>query len=141
MFVDVPLGSSFLVCVFSVAAILIVNNMYFLVVAGSNAAPQSDYTTATLGRQPPDDVALSSRNGGTSENPEKSPVPTNNEHGETDDEQAQVVDIMNAVVTEDNNWRCACEGGFLPPGLLKSFGGAEAVMRLGTGQCYHQQAA
>lgn len=41
----------------------------------------------------------------------------------------------------DNNWRCACEGGFLPPGLLKSFGGAEAVMRLGTGQCYHQKAA
>jgi hypothetical protein len=38
-----------------------------------------------------------------------------------------------------NGWRCACEGGFLPPGLLKSFGGAEAIMRLGTGQCYHKQ--
>lgn len=34
-------------------------------------------------------------------------------------------------------WRCVCEGGFLPPGM---FGGAEAVFRLGTGQCYHKQA-
>jgi biopolymer transport protein ExbD len=39
-----------------------------------------------------------------------------------------------------NNWRCACEGGFLPPGMLKSFGSAEAMIRLGTGQCYHKQA-
>jgi hypothetical protein len=39
----------------------------------------------------------------------------------------------------NNNWRCACEGGFLPPGMLKSFGSAEAMMRLGTGQCYHKQ--
>ena len=39
----------------------------------------------------------------------------------------------------NNQWRCACEGGFLPPGMLKSFGGAEAMMRLGTGQCYHKQ--
>jgi hypothetical protein len=38
------------------------------------------------------------------------------------------------------NWRCACEGGFLPPGLLQSFGGAEAVIRMSTGQCYHKQA-
>lgn len=38
----------------------------------------------------------------------------------------------------NNQWRCACNGGFLPPGLLKSFGSAEAVMRLGTGQCYHK---
>eukprot|EP00980_Cylindrotheca_fusiformis_P008958 scaffold1912_cov135-Cylindrotheca_fusiformis.AAC.5 len=39
----------------------------------------------------------------------------------------------------NNNWRCACEGGFLPPGMLKTFGSAEAMMRLGTGQCYHKQ--
>lgn len=37
-----------------------------------------------------------------------------------------------------NEWRCACKGGFLPPGLLKSFGGAEAVLRMSTGQCYHK---
>jgi hypothetical protein len=40
---------------------------------------------------------------------------------------------------EQQNWRCACEGGFLPPGLLKSFAGAEAVMRMSSGQCYHKQ--
>jgi hypothetical protein len=39
----------------------------------------------------------------------------------------------------NDKWRCACEGGFLPPGMLKTFGGAEAMMRLGTGQCYHKQ--
>lgn len=37
-----------------------------------------------------------------------------------------------------SNWRCACEGGFLPPGMLQSLGGMEAVMRMGTGQCYHK---
>lgn len=37
-----------------------------------------------------------------------------------------------------NNWRCACEGGFLPPGLLKSFSGAEAMIKMGAGQCYHK---
>ena len=37
----------------------------------------------------------------------------------------------------NSNWRCACEGGFLPPG----FGGVEAVMRMGAGQCYHKKAA
>jgi hypothetical protein len=36
-------------------------------------------------------------------------------------------------------WRCACEGGFLPPGLLQSLGGAEAAMRMGMGQCYHKK--
>ena len=32
------------------------------------------------------------------------------------------------------NWRCACEGGFLPPNI---FGNMEAVVRMGGGQCYH----
>jgi hypothetical protein len=44
------------------------------------------------------------------------------------------------IPSSASNWRCACEGGFLPPGLLKSFGGAEAVIRMSTGQCYHKQA-
>ena len=35
-----------------------------------------------------------------------------------------------------NNWRCACQGGFLPPAM---FGGAEAVFWAGTGECYHKQ--
>ena len=43
-----------------------------------------------------------------------------------------------STTTNNNTWRCACENGFLPPGLLKTFGGAEAVMRMGMGQCYHK---
>jgi hypothetical protein len=39
----------------------------------------------------------------------------------------------------NNTWKCACQNGFLPPGMLKTFGSAEAMMRLGTGQCYHKQ--
>jgi hypothetical protein len=35
-----------------------------------------------------------------------------------------------------NNWRCACDGGFLPPGM---FGNMEAVLKMGSGQCYHKQ--
>lgn len=35
-----------------------------------------------------------------------------------------------------NNWRCACSDGFLPPGM---FGNAEAVLRMGSGQCYHKK--
>lgn len=38
-----------------------------------------------------------------------------------------------------NRWRCACETGFLPPALLKNLGGAEAVLRMGVGQCYHKK--
>lgn len=33
------------------------------------------------------------------------------------------------------HWRCACEGGFLPPGLL---GNMESVLKMGAGQCYHK---
>lgn len=38
-----------------------------------------------------------------------------------------------------SNWRCACDGGFLPPGLLQNFSGAEAVLRMSAGQCYHKK--
>lgn len=37
---------------------------------------------------------------------------------------------------KSSNWRCACDGGFLPPGM---FGNVEAVLRMGSGQCYHKQ--
>ena len=36
-------------------------------------------------------------------------------------------------------WKCACELGILPAGILKTFGNAEAMMRLGVGQCYHKK--
>jgi len=34
------------------------------------------------------------------------------------------------------SWRCACEGGFLPPHM---FGNVESVVRMGSGQCYHKK--
>jgi hypothetical protein len=39
---------------------------------------------------------------------------------------------------DGETWRCVCETGFLPPGLLKSFGGMESMIRMSTGQCYHK---
>jgi len=36
-------------------------------------------------------------------------------------------------------WKCACELGIFPAGILKTFGSAEAIMRLGLGQCYHKK--
>ena len=61
---------------------------------------------------------------------------TNGNNNKNEDDNDDDLFAMN-----DNNtgWRCACENGFLPPGMLKSFGSAEAMMRLGTGQCYHKQ--
>jgi len=57
-----------------------------------------------------------------------------------DDDGGDDDDDDDDVITNGNTWRCACENGFLPPGLLKNFGGAEAVMRMGMGQCYHKGA-
>lgn len=51
---------------------------------------------------------------------------------EADKEEEEEEDLF----AMNNNWRCACENGFLPPGML---GGAEAVFRMGTGQCYHKK--
>ena len=47
--------------------------------------------------------------------------------------------VNNFNQSNNNNWRCACEGGFLPPGMLQSLGGAEAAFRMSTGQCYHKK--
>jgi hypothetical protein len=46
---------------------------------------------------------------------------------------------VGAVDFQTNGWRCACEGGFLPPGLLQNFSGAEAVLRMSAGRCYHKK--
>ena len=42
------------------------------------------------------------------------------------------------AVSDNNNWRCACEGSFLPPGLLKTFSRAENIYKMGVGDCYHK---
>jgi hypothetical protein len=66
----------------------------------------------------------------------------NGDSDESREEDASSADKDNNTNTNNNNtWRCACENGFLPPGLLKNFGGAEAVMRMGMGQCYHKNGA
>jgi hypothetical protein len=57
---------------------------------------------------------------------------------EEDESADEDIDDM-ADTTKTIQWRCACQGGFLPAGLLQSLGGAEAVFRMGTGQCYHKQ--
>lgn len=43
------------------------------------------------------------------------------------------------TIQEGRIWKCACELGILPAGILKTFGNAEAMMRLGVGQCYHKK--
>ena len=55
-----------------------------------------------------------------------------------EEEEEDEDDLSTNNNNNNNTWRCACENGFLPPGLLKTFGGAEAVMRMGMGQCYHK---
>lgn len=40
------------------------------------------------------------------------------------------------TMNTNNNWRCACEGGFLPAGMLQTMGGAQAVFSMGIGSCY-----
>jgi len=41
---------------------------------------------------------------------------------------------LNDYKSGNNQWRCACEGGFLPTSML---GGAGAVFNMGIGNCYH----
>lgn len=43
------------------------------------------------------------------------------------------------TIQDGRIWKCACELGILPAGILKTFGNAEAMMRLGVGQCYHKK--
>ena len=56
-----------------------------------------------------------------------------------------IIKISNGLIQPEDAsqapkiWKCACELGFLPAGMLKTFGNAEAMMRLGVGQCYHKK--
>jgi len=59
-------------------------------------------------------------------------------NGDSDESREEDASTADRDTSNNNTWRCACENGFLPPGLLKNFGGAEAVMRMGMGQCYHK---
>jgi hypothetical protein len=79
-----------------------------------------------------DEGLVANKNGATVADRSTSVVSTTNNPSSTSDLTAD----------EDTNegWRCVCETGFLPPGLLKSFGGMEAMVRMSTGQCYHKTA-
>lgn len=135
--IDVSFGSLLMAIVISLTAILIVN---MWLVVGSDSASNSGDGEATLSQHESSEEATVS----VCENKSSivvpfhadPPLPSANNDDDDDDDP-----VLASGSNSDNNWRCACEGGFLPPGLLKSFGGAEAVMRLGTGQCYHQKAA
>jgi hypothetical protein len=61
------------------------------------------------------------------------------EEKEVNEKEEKLEEKEEELASNTSNWRCACEGGFLPPGLLKTFGSAEAVIRMSTGQCYHKQ--
>jgi len=67
------------------------------------------------------------------------PLSSRNQSGSGSSEES------NGVVSQEKEqqarkvWKCACEFGFIPAGLFKTFGNAEAMMRLGVGQCYHKK--
>ena len=67
------------------------------------------------------------------------PVSTQSESAEARPGLSEKTTPTTNITSNNNNWRCACEGGFLPPGMLKSFGGAEAMLRFGAGQCYQHK--
>uniref|UniRef100_A0A7S3V6D7 Uncharacterized protein n=1 Tax=Chaetoceros debilis TaxID=122233 RepID=A0A7S3V6D7_9STRA len=60
------------------------------------------------------------------------------EDAKLDDTSSSDSKLEQEQVTNDNTWRCVCENGFLPPGMLKSFTSFEAVTRMSTGNCYHK---
>lgn len=83
-----------------------------------------------------EDAAKSSLNNNDSSSKTPNPETKNATKEQQDDEEEDLL----AGFNNSNGWRCVCEeGSFLPPALLKTFGSAEAMVRLGTGQCYHKQ--
>lgn len=54
------------------------------------------------------------------------------------DSQFPVEEVIETDLDENLKWRCVCEQGFLPPGMLKSFSGMESMLRTSTGKCYHK---
>ena len=72
-------------------------------------------------------------------NSEDASNPTKKTRNSSNDDVGEDDDYEKDLFQKNDQWRCACEGGFLLPGMLKSFGSANAVMRLGAGQCYHKQ--
>lgn len=93
----------------------------------------SDVTTNTL----PDNNPSAENTTSTVALEDTEPINANSD----DDNESQASPADEAMSSFNNNtnnqWRCACEGGFLPAGMLQSLGGAEAVFNMGIGACYH----
>lgn len=82
------------------------------------------------------DESESSKNNETISNTSKD---TETNSSETQNSSTSDKEDDNRTVGKGRVWKCACELGFLPAGMLKTFGNAEAIVRLGVGQCYHKQ--
>ena len=120
---DPSFGTSILIVVFSVAAILTVN--MFL----PNRSIYAAFEEGVDDFDESDSLNEKHKTGFQTESMKQSgSLPVDHDDSLTEE-------------GSENNWRCACDSSFLPAGLLKSFGGAENVIRLGTGQCYHTKAA
>lgn len=52
--------------------------------------------------------------------------------------QSPVEEVIETDLDDVMKWRCVCEQGFLPPGMLKTFSGMESILRTSTGKCYHK---
>ena len=126
---------SWMLPVATIGAVLFVQVMFWMPTVSSKETSEEKKEETEESRVPtssktiePADNITSKNDRGTTKNSNTTDATNNND----DDEDW-------FKMNDNNTWRCACEGGFLPPGMLKTFGGAEAMMRLGTGQCYHKQ--
>ena len=79
----------------------------------------------------PEDTSLAEDANNNPSEPEAEAPNESSSDGESNSADEDVISSNN------NQWRCACEGGFLPAGMLQSLGGAEAVFNMGIGACYH----
>lgn len=74
--------------------------------------------------------------GGSFDKAAPNPTPTTSKDPDTSATEPESPPEEDLLASSE--WRCVCETGFLPPGMLQSFGGAEAVLRMSAGQCYHK---
>jgi hypothetical protein len=141
-----PAGRLFLVIVLS----LVVSITLFFVGTGHQSDPLS-VDHATNEADGPTEVSSSRTPSRSwlSQNPRRPDLATTTSTTHTSDtvddtgqhHRPRTTNDRSGPLSDDTpgTWRCACQGTFLPPGLLRTLGGAEAVLRMGGGQCYHQR--
>jgi hypothetical protein len=124
--------------IIAVGSIVIVISIH-LFIRGWSPGDQSEFVLAG----PSLKTEYEEETKGKNDKDEKDNTSDKKTHSKTlgDNLKAEEEEIENDLFAMNNNgWRCVCESGFLPPGMLKSFGSAEALIRLGAGQCYHKNA-